>query len=154
MHEHLLKPSLSRDASAPAATLYSTQSSFLVAFLGGAAAIVLYSALNSWRLRRPVDSLAYLATLAVMVLMMIDEERSGSLFTWFIDYFGRGSERYLWRLLALAAFGVFYLMHRKQHRSTLLFGAKAPAPWIPAIVCMVAGFGINVALLTVIRMAA
>lgn len=154
MHEHLLKPSLSGSGSAPAVTLYSTQSSFLVAFLGGPAAIVLYSALNSWRLRRPLDALAYLATLALTTLMMIDEEHGGPLFSWFLGYFGRGSERYLWRLLALAAFGAFYLMHRKQHRSAQLFGEKPPSPWLAAIACMVGGFALTVALMTMVRMAA
>lgn len=151
MHEHLLKPSLSGSAPAQAISLYSTQSSFLVAFLGGPAAIVLYSTLNSWRLRRPLDALAYLATLALMVLLMIDEAHGGPVFTWFLGYFGNGSERYVWRLLSLAAFGVFYLMHRKQHRSTLLFGAKAPSPWIPAIACMVGGYAVSYGLLAILQ---
>lgn len=154
MYEHLLKPSLSGNAPVQAKSLYSTQSSFLVAFIGGPAAIVLYSALNSWRLRRPIDALAYLATLAIIVLLMIDDQQGGPVFSWFLGYFGQGSQRYLWRLLSLAAFGVFYLMHRKQHRSTRLFGAKAPSPWIPAIACMVLGYAITVGLLTAVRMAA
>jgi len=153
MHEHLLQPSLSASA-APAPALYSTQSSFLVAFLGGPVAIVLYSALNSWRLRRPVDIVAYLVTLALVVALMVDHDHGGPLFSAFVDYFGAGSDRYLWRLLALGAFGAFYLLHRKQHRSTQLFGGKAPSPWIPAIACMVVGYGVTVLLLAAVRMTA
>jgi hypothetical protein len=153
MQANLLTPSLS-GSNTQQVSLYSTQSSFLVAFLGGPAAIVLYSALNSWRLRRAVDALAYLATLAVVLLLMMDHERGGPVFTAFTDYFGKGSERYLWRLLALAAFGVYYLMHRKQHRSAQLFGTKPPSPWIPAIACLVAGYGLTVVLLALAGMTA
>lgn len=150
MQEHLLRPSLA-GADQPAPRLYSTQSSFLVAFIGGPAAIVLYSALNSWRLRRPVDTVAYIVTLALVVALMLDGDSGGPVFSAFVGYFGTGSERYLWRLLSLAAFGAFYLMHRKQHRSAQLFGDKPPSPWIAGIACIAGGYGLMMVLQAVTR---
>ena len=68
MREHLLTPSLSADG--PPAALYSIRSNFLVAVFGGPLAILLYSTLNSWRLRRAADIPVYLAGLALLVALL------------------------------------------------------------------------------------
>ncbi|MFB9243593.1 hypothetical protein IV454_28330 [Massilia antarctica] len=142
MRESLLTPSLS-PSRAPAAILYSAQSGFLLAFFGGPFAIILYSALNSWKLRRPLDALAYLPALALSTAFFVAIQAGYAPLISVIDAIGAGGERILSRALAMALFGVVYLMHRKQHRSAVLFGAKPPAPWIPAIACGVLGYGMT-----------
>ncbi|MDQ1817394.1 hypothetical protein RBA41_29215 [Massilia sp. CCM 9210] len=146
MRESLLTPSLS-PSQAPAAILYSVQSSFLLAFFGGPFAIIFYSALSSWKLRRPLDALMYLPALALSTAFLVAVQAGYAPLIALIDAIGSGGARILSRALAMALFGVVYLMHRKQHRSAALFGAKPPAPWIPAIACGVLDYGITRAVL-------
>lgn len=143
MREHLLTPSLS--ASAPPVSLYSIRSSFFVAFLGGPAAIILYSTLNSWRLRRTLDIPAYL--IAVILFVLVVYARGDvAYFAWLREQLGSDTTRFLSRALALALCGMFYLLHKKQHRSATLFDSKAPSPWIPAIASSVLGYAATVGL--------
>lgn len=142
MRQSLLTPSLS-SKTAPSTALYSVQSAFLVAFFGGAFAIILYSALNSWKLRRPLDPFAYaIAAALVLALNYAIVVGWAPLATLFATL-GEGLPRYLMRTVSLLLFGAFYLLHRKQHRSSSLFAVAPLSPWIPAIACMVAGYGIN-----------
>ncbi|WP_147330433.1 MULTISPECIES: hypothetical protein [unclassified Duganella] len=142
MREHLLTPSLS--ASAPPVSLYSIRSSFFVAFLGGPAAIILYSTLNSWRLRRVLDIPAYLIAIILFVLLVYGTRGDVAYFAWLREQLGSDTTRFLSRGLALALCGLFYLLHKKQHRSATLFGSKAPSPWIPAIASTVLGYAATV----------
>ncbi|MDM5180622.1 hypothetical protein PO883_25910 [Massilia sp. DJPM01] len=142
MRESLLIPSLSPSRT-PAAILYSTQSSFLLAFFAGPFAIILYSALNSWKLRRPMDALLYLPALALSTAFFVAVQTGYAPLMTVADAIGAGGERILSRALAMALFGVVYLMHRKQYRSAVLFGAKPPAPWIPAIACGALAYGMT-----------
>ncbi|NHZ62409.1 hypothetical protein [Massilia genomosp. 1] len=142
MRESLLTPSLSPSA-APAAKLYSLQSSFVLAFFGGPFAIILYSALNSWKLRRPLDALVYLAGLALAVTYLAAMLTRYAPLVSLIDVIGNSAGEALWRALALALTGIVYLLHRKQHRSAALFGATSPSPWIPAIACAVLAYGMK-----------
>lgn len=150
MRESLLTPSLTPSA-APAAQLYSVQSGFLVAFFGGPLAIILYSALNSWKLRRPLEALAYLAALVLCVGVLVAIVTGLLPLGWLADIIGNSAAEVLWRALSIALFGAFYLMHRKQHRSAALFGAKPPSPWIPAIACAVLAYGMKIALLDYVK---
>lgn len=145
MRQSLLTPSLS-SKTAPSTALYSVQSAFLVAFFGGAFAIILYSAFNSWKLRRPLDGVAYAAAAALTVLLNYAIATGWAPLTNLFATLGEGSPRYLVRAVSLLLFGAFYLLHRKQHRSASLFGIAPLSPWIPAIGCLVAGYGINYAL--------
>jgi hypothetical protein len=150
MHESLLTPSLS-SRNAPAATLYSVRSSFLLAFFGGPLAIILYSALNSVRLRRPLDALAYLAALALVAGLYIALlERAAPLLA-LGRLIGRNAFSVISTCMALLLMGAFYLMHRKQHRANQLFGADAPSPWIPAILCAAIAYGADYLLGQVIQ---
>lgn len=138
MRAHLLTPSLS--AGAPPATLYSIRSSFLVAVFGGPLAILLYSALNSWRLRRAADIPVHLAGLALLAALLYAAIAAPHMLAGLAHLLGKDTMRVLSSVLSLGLCGVFYLLHKKQHRSAALFDTKAPSPWIPAIACMVIGY--------------
>lgn len=138
MRAHLLTPSLS--ANAPPATLYSIRSSFLVAVFGGPLAILLYSSLNSWRLRRTADIPVYLAGLALLAALMYAAVAAPHLLSGVADVLGKDTTRVLSSTLSLGLCGVFYLLHKKQHRSAALFDTRAPSPWIPALACMAIGY--------------
>lgn len=151
MRESLLSPSLSAAARAPSTALYSVQSGFLVAFFGGGFGIILYSALNSWKLRRPLDALAYVAAAALLTALMAAAVAGWAPLVSLFTMLGAGSARYFLRALSLLLFGAFYLLHRKQHRSATLFGIASLSPWIPAIVCIALGYGINMALFDLLQ---
>lgn len=138
MREHLLTPSLS--ATTRPVKLYSIQSSFLVAFFGGPAAALLYSGLNSWRLRRTADIPVHLAGAAVIVGFVYALLFQPALFNGLFDLLGNDMVRALRTLLSLAICGVFYALHQKQHRSAAFFHDKPPSPWIPALICIVVGY--------------
>ncbi|HEX8612624.1 MAG TPA: hypothetical protein VF800_15160 [Telluria sp.] len=146
MRESLLTPSLSPSA-APAANLYSVQSGFLVAFFGGPFAIILYSALNSWKLKRPLEALAYLGALALSAAFLIAVTTGNLSLAWLARLIGNSAGEVAWRALSMTLFCLFYLMHSKQHRSAALFGAKTPSPWIPGIACAVLAHGLTLAIL-------
>lgn len=139
MTEHLLRPSLTKTRTT--ATLYSPQSSFLLGFFMGPLPLILYSALNSIRLKRPGDAVAYAVGLAIfcaLIYASFMDPRPAAL-AWINAQLGQGaSMRGASRILAVVLWGCFYLMHRKEHRSVDLFGAR-PSPWIAAIGCAVAG---------------
>ena len=142
MREALLTPSLS-SSSKPSTALYSVQSGFLVAFFGGGFAIILYAALNSIRLRRPLDALAYVAASALLCALFYAAAISWPPLVTLLDTLGQGSWRYVSRAASLLLFGAFYLLHRKEHRSAELFGLAPLSPWIPAIACMAVGYGLH-----------
>jgi hypothetical protein len=142
MTEHLLRPSLGNTRTA--AALYSPRSSFLLGFFMGPLPLILYSALNSIRLKRAGDMVAYaiaLAAVGALIYASLMEPRPAAL-AWINAQLDEGSSmRGAARLLAIMLWGGFYLMHRKEHRSVELFGAR-PSPWIAAIGCAVAGTGL------------
>lgn len=138
MREHLLTPSLA--SNTPSAAPYSTRSSFLVALFGGPLAILLYAALNSWRLRRPADIPVHLAGFALLVALLYGAIVDRQLVAGVAAILGKDTFRFLSSALSLGLCGVFYLLHKKQHKSAALFDIKRPSPWIPAIACMVIGY--------------
>jgi hypothetical protein len=142
MTDHLLRPSLT--ASRPAAALYSPRSSFLLGFFIGPLPLILYSALNSIRLKRTADAAAYalaLAALFALIYASFLDPRPAAL-AWINATLGTGeSMRGTTRILAVVLWSGFYLMHRKEHRSVDLFN-KRPSPWIAAIGCAAAGYAL------------
>jgi len=148
MREHLLTPSLS--ATTRPVTLYSVQSSFLVAFFGGPAAILLYSGLNSWRLRRTADIPVYMLGTALVAGLVYALLFQPMIFADVFELLGDDTNRALRVVLSLAICGVFYGLHQKQHRSAAFFHDKPPSPWIPAIICIAAGIGIMTGLYAMI----
>lgn len=152
MSNTLLTPSLSSTENN--VRLYSPESSFFVAFFGGPIALVFYSALNSYRLKRAEDSVFYLlATILIVALYYWQAVGDHSaLMQWLNAQFGSSAvTRYLPRILALLLWGGFYLMHRKYHRSAELFEVEPPKPWIPATICIVASLGMTIALIHLFR---
>jgi hypothetical protein len=139
MTEHLLRPSLANTSTA--ATLYSPCSSFLLGFFMGPLPLILYSALNSLRLKRAGDMVAYaiaLTAFGALIYASFMDPRPAAL-VWINAQLGAGaSMRGAARILAIVLWGCFYLMHRKEHRSVELLGER-PSPWIAAISCAVAG---------------
>ena len=146
MTEHLLRPSLA--STRTAAALYSPQSSFLLGFFMGPLPLILYSALNSIRLKRVGDTVAYaiaLAAFGALIYASFMDPRPAAL-VWINEQLGTGSSmRGASRILAVVLWGCFYLMHRKEHRSVELFGER-PSPWIAAIGCALAGTGLMYAI--------
>ena len=149
MREHLLTPSLS--ATTRPVKLYSVQSSFLVAFFGGPAAILLYCGLNSWRLRRTADIPVHLASAGVVAGFVYALLFHPALFDGVYEVLGNDTVRAVRTLLSLAICGVFYALHQKQHRSAAFFADKPPSPWIPALLCIAAGYAIMLGLFALMR---
>ena len=139
MQNSLLTPSLSQPNHN--VRLYSPRSSFFVAFFGGPIAVVLYSMLNSIRLRRWVDGLAYLVAIsAVLALYYWLATSNDDILHWIREQLGRRTNTYLFRFSALMLWGAFYLMHKEYHRSAELFDIQPPSPWVPALGCIAAVF--------------
>lgn len=156
MRDQLLRPSL---ADTPASGgLYSLHWMLLPTFFLGPFPVIVFSAFNSWRLKRPLDAIAYvLALLGMAALFYALSLRPAP--EW-VRQFGEliGSERpegTLSRMYALLLWSLFYLMHRPQHRSSSMLG-NAPPAWRVGIFSCVLGlvlsYGLG-ALLTQIHMA-
>ena len=144
MVDNLLQPSLRPTGSA--AAIYSIQAGFLVAFIGGPLAAVLFAALNSRRLGRlgphsPWLVLGAVVAIGAMVaqVILLDTARAGDggLVT-------TQNARIANRAIALLLFGGYYLLHRSQYRSMQFLGLESPTPWLPAILCVVAGSGLTI----------
>jgi hypothetical protein len=148
MREHLLTPSLS-DAAPPSASIYSANASIVMAFIGGVPAVILLSALNSYRLKRPMDALIYVAAFAGF-FAYIHAVLNGQLpfpLDWLYHQIGRHGVS---NLAGMLLCGGFYFLHRKQHRTSNLFQSP-PSPWIPGIACIVLGFVISTVMVAIIR---
>ncbi len=138
--EHLLTPSLSHDAR-PSVSIYSANTSVVVAFFGGTPGIILLSALNSYRLRRPMDALVYVAVLAAWAAMLhaLYKGPAPEALAWLAQYVGKRGVNNLFSMLLC---GALYFLHRKQHRTTTMFQSP-PSPWIAGIACIVLGYLIS-----------
>jgi hypothetical protein len=143
MTDHLLRPSLGNTSSASAA-LYSPRSSFLLGFFLGPLPLILYSMLNSIRVKRVRDVAAYalaLAAFGALIHATFMQPRPDALL-WLNRQLGEGaSMRGAMRVLAVLLWCGFYVLHRKEHRANALFG-QTPSPWIAAVACGVAGVGL------------
>lgn len=142
--DELLQPTLSEDK--PGAAPYSVQTTFFTGFFGGPFAAVAIIALNSYRLRRAQrDVLALLALLAVGLLVGWIVHRTDlglSIQQSLSETFGRGSLRFVYRLIALVIVGAGYLLHRREQRNASLVGATRPNGWIGGIACIALGAAI------------
>lgn len=144
MRELLLTPSLSEQGRAVG--LYSLNTSLLLGFLGGPLPLVLYSALNSYRLKRTGEYLVYLlAVLGYVGLMSACILGTGiGVPQALYDFLGgSGGARVVSQVYAMLLWASFYLMHKRQHRSMSLFGVPAPSPWIALVACFALGFGLQ-----------
>ena len=145
--DNLLEPTLSADGAIK--PIFSTRAGFLLAFFGGGSAITFFSALNSERLGRLGRDLpAYLAgigLIAGLVYLQVEHPR-------LLETAEENGETTSYavvahRALGLLLWGGYYWLHNKHYRAMAVTGTRHPSPWIAAIGCYVAGFGlVNIAL--------
>ena len=129
MREDLLRPSLR--AAPPVVGLYSMSWSLLPCFFLGPYPVILYSALNSWRLRRPLDAFLYLlAIVGVFGVMFVTHvDPLPDAVQRFKELSGTGNVAFtMLRVYAVLLWGGFYLMHRAQHRSSNML-LTSPSAW-------------------------
>jgi hypothetical protein len=135
--DELLRPSL-QDAAVPKAP-YSVQTVLLTAFIGGPLAAIAITALNSARLRRLRDviplSVALIAYLGLMLVLM-DGEWGTDFRDSLTELAGARGMNYFQRLIALALFGLGYLLHRREQRSADVMGLNRPNGYIGGIACI------------------
>jgi hypothetical protein len=134
MREDLLRPSLS--AAPPAVGLYSVSWSLLPCFFLGPYPVILYSALNSWRLKRPWDAIMYLLAIAGVfgVMFVTNVDPLPDAVQRFKELSGTGNVSFtMLRVYAVLLWGGFYFMHRAQHRSSNML-LQAPSAWKACLV--------------------
>lgn len=144
MRDDLLTPSLSNTARTVG--LYSLRSSLLLGFFGGPLPLVLYWSLNSCRLKRPLDAIAYLLAIAGFAALVYAYYSGATpeFAQWTRRYLGgAGTLRTVLQAYAMTLWAGFYLMHRKQYRSMGLFGVAPPSPWIALVACFVLGVALT-----------
>lgn len=149
--DDLLKPSLANDR--PAVPLYSARAGFFVAFFGGPLAITFFSALNSRRLGRFRQEAIFFATgvglyLVLTFLIISGAPEQGDFLKWLAEQ-RRGNPlfRYGGKILALALWGGFHLLHRPFHRAMHFTGMEPPSPWKGALACLGGSFLVELPLL-------
>ncbi len=143
MREDLLRPSLSN--APPAVGLYSITWSVLPGFFLGPFPVILYSALNSYRLRRWVDVPLYLLAIAGVIGVMIATTTTPlpEAVQWFAEATGVRQPMYtMLRVYAVLLWSGFYLLHRQQHRSSSML-TDLPSAWLACLVCTVLGLGMT-----------
>ena len=146
--EDLLRPSLSRPAEV-ASVPYSTNTFFIVAFIGGPLSAALMFALNAWRLGRVAKDAVWvllaLALFAGLTVFLLTPDVGVGLKSALFEVFGDSSARVCMKALALAVFGVAWLCHRREQQSAQMFGLARPNPWAVGIGLIVLGLAVNYA---------
>lgn len=146
MRELLLRPSLT---DTPATVgLYSFQWILLPAFFLGPLPVIVYSAFNSYRLKRRLDGVTYLLATACFagLLHWVTIRPEPEAVRLFAEVTGSNSPMYtLTRIYALMLWAVFYLMHRPQHRAGSMLG-DLPSPWRACLLACVLGIAVTWAL--------
>ena len=143
----LLQPSLQGVGAARAP--YSVKTLFITAFFGGPIAAIAIMAVNAVRLRRLIRDLApILLALAAYVGFMTAVVATdwGAEFQRTVNSFAEGGFVFLHRALALAFFGLAYLLHRKEQRGADIAGLDRPNGLIAGGLCIAGGIGLLLAL--------
>lgn len=146
----LLSPVLS--AEKPPAAIYSTRAEFFTAFIGGAFAILLFSALNATHLDRlRADLWRYIlaAIISVAVIVGVVYLRTADPAPAWVPAAltgeARGAIRWAGRGYALLVWLAFWLPYRRYHKTAEMMGIAPRNPWKAAIACIVAGIAIQFA---------
>ena len=147
--EDLLQLSLRRDERIR--PVYSVRAGFLVAFFGGLVAAVGFSALNTVRAQRVAREAPLLGVLAcagvAYSIWAGYAAQTHTLPTFLTELGGEGQGvRLLGRAVALAGFGVIYLLQRDLHAAQELRGQDSPSAWVPGIICCIVGFVVQLVL--------
>ncbi|MES1190643.1 MAG: hypothetical protein ABUS47_06130 [Steroidobacter sp.] len=143
--EDLLRPVLNSTQVKTAP--YSVRATLLTSFFGGPFAAIGMVAVNAYRLARlkyewtSVVTMLLLYVLGMRALLHSDFGRD--LVRQWTHLIGDPNLRIMYRLVALAFCGYGYLMHRGEHRGAALAGIQQPNPWLIALTCAVAGFGLQ-----------
>jgi len=140
--EDLLQPSLKHGQLRRPP--YSVRAGFFVAFFGGLLAAVGFAALNSVRterVARDAPVLGLLAAVGVALSVWLGHASQTGTLPSFISAFGGETQgtRLFTRAVAIAGFGVGYLLQRDMHVTRELRGQDAPSAWVPGIIACVAG---------------
>ena len=138
-NEDLLNPSLDQGPI----QLYSSRAGFIVAFFGGVVASVVFTLLNSRRLRRfnkDAWILAVCGLAAIAVRILLFEIPDGDLsFTELFVELGKQRKadpliRYAPRMTALGVWMVGYFMHAREYRAMKLSQLSPLNPWKTGII--------------------
>lgn len=145
--DELLRPSL--DGGAVAKAPYSVRTTFLTAFFGGPLAAIAITAVNSVRLQRWMRDLAPLgAALIVYVafmLVLVLTDWGVGFRAGLNEIAGPRGASYFDRLIGLALFGMGYMLHRREQRSSDLMDLTRPNGWIAGLACIALGLVLMVA---------
>ena len=140
---HLLQPSLSGQGQAPQAAPYTQQAGFLTAFFGGPFALAIIFAINSKRLSRLGRDAAWiaLAALGYAAWVWFCQRTPGGqeVQAWLVQELGRRGPDIAERFIALAAYALMALCHRREQRSATLFGLDRPNGLWLGLALIVAG---------------
>jgi hypothetical protein len=140
--EHLLQPTLSSEEQR--VPIFSVRACFFTAFFGGPLAVILLLALNSNRLKRLKNDLFFylVGTLASLVYLFIilDIPEGADVSEWLVSQRHENMfYRYGSRGIGLFFWAAYYYLHKQYYKTMSLFDMEPPNPWIPAIICILAG---------------
>jgi hypothetical protein len=140
--DDLLQPTLTAERGV-ATAIYSAQTGFYSAFLGGPVAALLIAGINASRLGRLRQDLPlFAAALAIFIAVawwMFD----GPAVAYLIERLGGSGPHLTLRALGLVYFGVFYLVHRRHYRNMEMMGIEPPNGWAVGVPCTLAGFAVS-----------
>jgi MFS family permease len=140
--DDLLQPTLTGDRGV-ATAIYSAQTGFYSAFLGGPVAALLIAGINAFRLGRLSRDLPlFVAAFAIFIAVawwMFD----GPALIYLIERLGNSGPHLTLRALGLVYFGVFFLLYRPHYRNMEMMGIEPPNGWAVGVPCTLAGFAVS-----------
>ena len=141
-----MRPSLS-PLAAVARAPFSNQAAFVSAFVGGPVAAAAMFAINSWRLGRLAHDAAWivlaLAAYLAWFAYIVPPGAAPAFKALVTPWLGDAANRILLRLGAMLICLAGMIRHRREQRSTDLFGAKRPNGWAAGAGLIAAGWGAN-----------
>lgn len=143
----LFEPSL--NAGRDVRPAYSVRSHYVVAFLGGLLAILIFGAVSArqlGRLKRDWWIFALIAGLALLQLALIASEGES------LTPEKMRHARLVIRIIAVSWVGVLYLRHRSLHRAIDLAGIERPSPWKLGIASILGSFVLTFVIVGLMQM--
>ncbi|MEL6950011.1 MAG: hypothetical protein AAGM16_07775 [Pseudomonadota bacterium] len=136
--DDLLSPSLAETTLVP---IYSVGALIAAAFFGGGLAVTMVAMINASRLKRLAKDMIWLLLAAALSIGAV---------IWAITA-SEGPEspripseaRIYIRAIGFGLCGAFFLLHRQVYRTMNLSGRPPPSPYVTVAVAVVASFGIN-----------
>ena len=142
----LLKPSLAQDKLQQ--PIYSVGALIAAAFFGGAFAVPIVAFENARRQQRLGKDMLWLvvaiiASLGILYAAIVSQVQAAEFDTRFVRIVNRAT--------GFALVGAFYVLHRTAYRTQRFTGVDNPSPYAIVIIAVLAGAGITVALLPLLR---